>query len=101
MAGKEAEFDVSAFCQTIAAEGGPSPERVLAWYEDVLPLRADAVDASLAGIAGYFADRAWRPPMPGLPRIRSIQRRQLKASLAWAARRLDLPEPRWLAAVGD
>jgi len=96
-----AEFDVSAFCQTIAAEGGPSPERVLAWYEDVLPLRADAVDASLAGIAGYFADRAWRPPMPGLPRIRSIQRRQLKASLAWAARRLDLPEPRWLAAVGD
>jgi len=95
------EFDVSAFCQTIAAEGGPSPERVLAWYEDVLPLRAEAVDASLAGIAGYFADRAWRPPMPGLPRIRSIQRRQLKATLAWAARRLGLPEPRWLAAVGD
>jgi hypothetical protein len=95
------EFDVTAFAQAVAAEGGPEPERVLRWYEDVLPLRADAVDVSLAGIAGYFADRAWRPPISGLPRLRSIQRRQLKACLAWAARRFDLPEPRWLTAVPD
>lgn len=94
-----AEFDVTAYAQAIAAEGGPDPDRVLAWYEEVLPLRPAAVDASLAGIAGYFADRAWRPPIVGLPRLRSIQRRQLKACLAWAARRFDLPEPRWLAAV--
>ena len=96
-----AEFDVTAFCQAIAAEGGPSPERVLAWYEQVLPLRADAVGASLAGIAGYFADRAWRPPVRGLPRLRSIQRRQLKACLGWAARRFGLPDPGWVTAVPD
>jgi hypothetical protein len=96
-----AEFDVTAFAQSVVVEGGPAPERVLGWYEEVLPLRAGAVDASLAGIAGYFADRARRPPMAGLPRIRSIQRRQLKSCLAWAARRFDLPEPRWLAAVAD
>lgn len=93
------EFDVAAFAQAIAAEGGPAPERVLAWYEDVLPLRAREIDASLAGIAGYFAERAWRPAPRGLPRLRSIQRRQFKATLAWVARRFALPEPRWLDAV--
>jgi hypothetical protein len=30
-----------------------------------------------------------------------VQRRQLKACLAWAARRFALPEPRWLDAVAD
>ena len=94
-----AEFDLAAFAQAVAAENGPSPERVLAWYEEVLPLRPRELDGSIAGIAGYFADRAWRPPMPGLPRLRSIQRRQLIATLAWAARRFALPEPGWLDAV--
>jgi len=96
-----AEFDVAAFAQAVTAEGGPEPEKVLSWYEEVLPLRAAVLDGSIAGVAGYFADRAWRPPTPGLPRLRSWQRRQLKATLAWAARRFDLPEPRWLASVPD
>lgn len=96
-----AEFDLAAFAQAVAAEGGPAPEWTLARYARVLPYRERAMDASLAGIAGYFADRAWRPPVAGLPRLRSIQRRQLKASLAWAARRFELPEPAWLAAVPD
>lgn len=96
-----AEFDLVVFAQGLPAEGGPEPERVLAWYEDVLPLRAREIDASLAGIAGYFAHRSWQPPLPGLPRLRSIQRRQLKACLAWAARRFALAEPRWLDAVAD
>ena len=96
-----AEFDLAAFAQTVTAEHGPTVERVLAWYEEILPLRPAAVDASIVGIAGYFADRAWRPPMTGLPRIRSWQRRQLKVSLAWAARRLALPDPAWLTSVPD
>jgi hypothetical protein len=96
-----AEFDVVAFCQTIAAEGGPTPERVLGWYEEILRLRPELIDAALAGIAGYFADRAWRAAIPGLPRVRRWQRTQLKECLRWSARRLDLPEPRWLDAVAD
>jgi hypothetical protein len=96
-----AEFDVVAFAQGVAAEGGAAAETVLGWYEEVLTLRADAIDASLAGIAGYFADRAWRPPVEGLPRLRPWQRQQLKVCIDWAARRLDLAEPRWLAAVPD
>jgi fructosamine-3-kinase len=94
-----AEVDVVAFSQAIAAEGGPSAERVLAWYEEVLGLRPEMIDASLAGISGYFADRGWRPPIVGLPRVRRWQREQLKECLRWAARRFDLPEPRWLDAV--
>lgn len=96
-----AEFDTVAFAQALGCESRIFPERVIEWYEEVMPLRPDVVDASLAGISGYFAQRAWQPPMPGLPRIRSIQRRQLKACLAWCARRFGLAEPRWLEAVKD
>jgi Ser/Thr protein kinase RdoA (MazF antagonist) len=94
-----AEFDVVAFCQAVAAEGGPIAERVLGWYEEVLKLRPEMIDASLSAISGYFADRGWRPPIEGLPRVRRWQRTQLKECLRWAARRFELPEPRWVAAV--
>lgn len=94
-----AEFDVVAFAQGVAAERGPSPERLVGWYEEVLPLRRELIDASLAGITGYFADRAWRPPIPGLPRLRPWQRAQLKECVAWSARSFGLPEPGWLVGV--
>ena len=96
-----AEFDVVAFCQAVAAEGGPSAERVLGWYEEVFKLRPEMIDATVAAISGYFADRAWRPPIVGLPRVRRWQRDQLQECLRWSARRFDLPEPRWLEAVRD
>jgi hypothetical protein len=95
------EFDLAAFAQSVAAEGGPAPDRIAAWYEEEVPLRPAVLRASTAGIAGYFTDRAPRPPMTGLPRIRSIQRRQLKASLPWAASLLGLPRPDWIEAVPD
>jgi hypothetical protein len=53
----------------------------------------------VAAVAGFFAHHAWREPIPGLPRLRGFQRAQLKVSVAWAARRLDLPSPTWLDAV--
>jgi hypothetical protein len=95
------ELDAAGFAQATEAEGGPPAERTMDWYAEVMPIRDLYVDASVAGIAGYFADRAWRPPIPGVPRVRAFQRRQLKVTLAWAAQRFALPEPRWLAAVAD
>ena len=95
------EIDAAAFAQATEAEDGPPVDRTMGWYAEVMPLRKSYVDAAVAGIAGYFADRSWRPPIPGVPRVRAFQRRQLKVSLAWAARLLGLPEPRWLAAVAD
>ncbi len=90
------EEDAAAFVQSVTAEGGPLPEQVMAWYAERIPLRPQALDAAVADLAGFFADEAWRPAIPGLPRLRPFQRAQLRVTLAWAARRLQLPPPAWL-----
>jgi hypothetical protein len=92
---------VVEFAQSIASEGGPSPEEAVGWYEQRLSLRGPVLDASVAAVAAYFAYHSWRPPLAGLPRLRSVQRRQLKASLPWAAGRLGLPAPGWISGVPD
>jgi hypothetical protein len=94
-----AEWDLAAFAQSIPIEGGPEPEQFVAWYAERAPVRNDALDASVVGVAGFFAGLAWQPEIPGLPRLRPFQRAQLRVSLAWAARRLRLPNPAWLDGV--
>jgi hypothetical protein len=89
------EFDVVAFAQAVAAEGGPEPEETIRGYAQALDPDPVALDASVAAVAGYFVRNAWLPEIPALPRVRGFQRRQLAASLHWAARRLGLPEPTW------
>ena len=69
------------------------------WYAETGFVRPAMLDASVAALAGYFADRARLPPLPGLPRVRSVQRRQLKTTLMWCAATLQLPTPDWLDAV--
>jgi hypothetical protein len=59
------------------------------------------VSASVVGLAGFFADRGSRDDVPGLPRLRAFQRHQLRTTLSWASRLLDLPEPSWLARTVD
>ena len=96
------EFDAAAFAQTVTVEGGPDPERLMAWYGEEWPVESRALDASVAAIAGYFARNAWVPELPELPRVRAFQRAQLAVTLRWAARRLDLPKPAWTDAIdGD
>ena len=93
------EFDFGAFAQSVASEGGPDPELLTRWYAEVLPIDDKVLTACLAGISGYFADRGSQPHVPELPRLRTVQRRQLKASLTWAARRIGLEPPAWLESV--
>jgi hypothetical protein len=93
------EIDVAAFAQSVAVEGGAAPEQVVAWYSECLPLRDDALDAAVSWLAAFFAHHAWRPDLPGLPRLRRFQRQQLRVTLAWAARRLGLPEPDWVESL--
>lgn len=93
------ELDAAAFAQSVTVEGGPAAEQVMAWYGERSPLRGDALDASVAWLAAFFAYHAWRPDIEGLPRLRPFQRQQLAVCLAWAARRLDLPPPLWLTGV--
>ena len=90
------EVDVVALAQSITIEGGPEPERLLAWYDG--ELRPDAVDISLAWLIGFFALRAWQPEVPDLPRLRRFQRQQLATLLDWSARRFHMPTPNWTAA---
>ncbi len=94
-----AEWDIVPFAQSVTVEGGVEPEEVLAWYGQRFPIHAEALDASIAWWAAYFADRAWRPAIPGLPRLRQFQCQQLAVLLAWAARRFCLPEPGWVTAI--
>jgi Phosphotransferase enzyme family len=93
------EFDLAAFVQSLAEESGVDPQLAVGHYAARLSVRPSVLDASLAAVAGYFAANAWRDPIPGLPRLRGVQRRQLVSSLAWSARRLGLPPPTWLDAV--
>lgn len=94
------ELDLAAFAQSITVDGGPDPERIVAWYAERLSARPDALDAAVAWVAAYFALHAWRPAPDDLPRLRPFQRRQLAVTLCWAARRLTLPVPNWTAALG-
>jgi hypothetical protein len=93
------ELDVAALAQSVTVEGGAAPERVIAWYGERLPLDYGALDVLVAWLATFFADQAWRPDIPGLPRVRRFQRQQLAVVLAWTARRLRLPKPAWVSAL--
>jgi hypothetical protein len=89
------EIDVVAFVQSITLEDGPEPETLLGFYERHFPLTSAAVDAAIAALSGFFANRAGQPEIPELPRLRTFQRQQLKVTLRWAASRLGLPSPKW------
>lgn len=89
------EFDLAQFAQSVAVDGGPRPDDVTCWYVERGEVDAEALDGSIAWWAAFFADSAWRPDVPGLPRLRSFQRQQLRVLLGWASRRLRLPTPNW------
>jgi hypothetical protein len=93
------ELDLAGFAQSVAVEDGPFPDQFVAWYAERLPISAEALDAMVAWLAAFFAGLAWLDDIPGLPRLRPFQRRQLAMVLAWAARRLGLAEPVWVAAL--
>jgi hypothetical protein len=67
---------------SLAYEGGPDPERIL----------ADAPDVAACG-AGFFAARAGLPGIAEMPRVRLVQRQHVEMALGWAARARGLPPP--------
>ena len=78
--------DLTGLAPSVAMQGGPQPEELLAGY----PARsapADAVTAVVAAIAGYFTWGALQPPPPGLPTLRAFQAAQGVAARAWLAQR--------------
>ncbi len=89
------EWDLVAFAQTVEIEGGPGPEQIINWYSEKAPLESAAIDSSLAWWLTFFAEKAWRPEIPGLPRLRRFQRQQLGTMILWICRQWSLPEATW------
>lgn len=87
-------LDTVFFAPSVEGEGGPTASETVALFERALGLRFPRRDQqiALAFAAGYFADKAWFPAPPGLPRLRWIQRLQLAVCLGWASDLIGLPE---------
>ncbi|MEV6810635.1 hypothetical protein [Micromonospora sp. NPDC051296] len=81
-------LDTAMLLLDVCLHGGHDTEALLRR----LPLTADADPDALtglyAGLAGFFTDRARRPPPPGIPTLRAFQRAQADALLGWLAERL-------------
>jgi len=91
-------MDVAFFLPSVAGEGGPHPREGLRRYEQVSGMRFDSAEvcAVVAAIAGFFAARAGQDEIPGLPRLRWVQKLQLFPSLTWLSEILGIePPPRW------
>jgi Ser/Thr protein kinase RdoA (MazF antagonist) len=88
-------LDTVFFAPSIEGEGGLAAAETVALFEQALGLRFPKRDQriALAFAAGYFADKAWLPTPPGLPRLRWIQRLQLAVCLGWATELIGLAEP--------
>jgi Phosphotransferase enzyme family len=76
------DLDVAAWLPSLRLEGGPEPEQIL-----------PEAPGFAALLAGFFGSRAGLPAPPTAPQVRPFQLAQLRVSLAWAARELDLPTP--------
>ncbi|MDG4756732.1 hypothetical protein O7620_02330 [Micromonospora sp. WMMD710] len=55
---------------------------------NALEVMAWALTGVYAGLAGFFADSARRPPPQGIPTVRAFQQAQADALLPWLAQRL-------------
>jgi hypothetical protein len=74
------QLDLGFWLPSLAYEGGPEPESILPHAPEVAAL-----------VAGFFASRAGLPDISDAPRVRQVQRQQLKTALPWAIRALKLP----------
>jgi aminoglycoside phosphotransferase (APT) family kinase protein len=79
-------IDLVAMAPSVAMQGGPQPEQFLSRL-DMRGVTADAIDAVVASLAGYFVVRALEPPPQGIPTVRAFQAAQGVAALAWLRER--------------
>lgn len=79
--------DLVWFAPSVAMQGGPLPEDLLARHSAARAADPAAVTSTLAAIAGFFTWHSLQPPSPGLPTLRAFQAAQAAAARAWLARR--------------
>ena len=91
-------LDISFFLPSVFKQGGPSPEVLLSEYltsmnRSGITFPKFCISAAAAFVAGFFAARAGKEPIPSCPRLREIQRMQLGPALDWMTTCLNLPKP--------
>lgn len=88
-------MDVAFFLPSLAGEEGPSPQEGLRLYENASGRRFDTAStiAAVATVAGFFAVRAGQPDIPGLPRLRWVQKLQLFPCLTWLSGLTGIEDP--------
>ncbi len=79
-------FDLIALLPSVAMNGGPLPEDVLAAHP-VEGAESSAVTTALAALAGTWTYLGRRPDPPGLPTLRAFQRAQAAVALRWLRQR--------------
>ena len=79
--------DAVFFAPSVAMQGGPAPEEVIAQSAACRAADPRAVTAVIAAVAGFFTHRALQPPPPGLPTVRAFQAAQGAVARRWLAER--------------
>lgn len=79
-------FDLVTFAPSVAMQGGPLPEELLAMSAQGRAAYPDAVTTLVATVTGYFLVQALAPPPPGLPTVREFQAAQGAVALRWLQR---------------
>ncbi|GAA2828484.1 phosphotransferase family protein [Crossiella cryophila] len=81
-------IDLLALLPSVRMQGGPEPEPVFRAHPVAAQADPDAVNAVLAGLAGYFTHGALQPAPPGLPTLRAFQGAQGVTAVDWLRGRL-------------
>ena len=86
-------MDIAFAAPSIEAEGGPTCAQTVELYQKISKVRFSVEEIRTAAVivSGFFATRAFLDPIPGLPRVRWIQKRQLFPALRWMNQVLDVP----------
>lgn len=79
--------DLVFFAPSVAMQGGPDPETLLARHPAARAAAPGDINAVLAALAGYFTWNALQPPPPGLPTLRPFQAAQGAVARHWLAAR--------------
>ncbi len=77
--------DVVFLAPSVAMQGGPPPEEILAMTRSGRGAARETVAAAVCVVAGYFTEGSLRPPPPGLPTVRAFQAAQGEIARRWLA----------------
>jgi hypothetical protein len=78
-------IDAVFFAPSVAMQGGPPPEELLAHHPHSRQADPDALTAVVAAVAGFFTSEGLQPALPGLPTLCLFQASQGEVARGWLA----------------